>query len=202
MVHSTFKMNDFGIRAFYGWKKLLNEVGGDVVVLPKGWNRLGNLTLHVLCRGIFKQVFIIEHIEPEPAYELSSRWWCRAVPPLTRVAKRIAKKLRASNADCIIAVSHEVRDRLIQDWGYRSDKIVVVQNGVLWREFRRDEYRGEAFRARHRISSDEFVFGMITRLTTEKGIDIALRALRLVLQRWGVERCASSLRGTAGTWSN
>ena len=38
MVHSTFKMNDFGIRAFYGWKKLLNEVGGDVVERPKGWN--------------------------------------------------------------------------------------------------------------------------------------------------------------------
>src|SRR6516164_11193379 len=64
---------------------------------------------------------------------------------------------------------------------------MTVRNGVPWQEFTRNEQLGSAFRARHSVPGDAFVFGMIARLTYLKGIDVALHALHLLLEQ-GVGR--------------
>jgi len=73
-------------------------------------------------------------------------------------------------------VSELVGRRLTRDRAYPPDKVVVIPNGVTWQNYKRDEKRGTAFRHRHAIPHGAFVFGMMTRLSEEKGIDVALTA--------------------------
>jgi glycosyltransferase involved in cell wall biosynthesis len=48
---------------------------------------------------------------------------------------------------------------------------------VAWREYQHNTAHRELVRRRHGIAPDAFVFGMLTRLSQEKGIDIALEAV-------------------------
>jgi glycosyltransferase involved in cell wall biosynthesis len=161
-----------------GWADLLADVGHDTLVFPKGVYSLGSIGFLLLCRRSFRKVFVLEHSEPEPLGPRVHRlhlgfirgvglwwyWW------------RWLQRTRSSCADRVIAVSECVRDRLVREYAHSPTQVVVVRNGVRWAEFARDDSLGAAFRTRHGIP-DGFVFGMVTRLTSVKGVDVALRAL-------------------------
>lgn len=180
--HTDLIMNDYEGTSVRRWKALLAMTKSDVVIMPKGWNGHGNLMLHLLCRRVFKRLFIIEHLEADPA-PVASVSWNGAISALKRLKRKMTKHVRARTADAIVAVSSQVRNRLVQDWGYCPDRITVVRNGVPWREFARDQKKGKAFRSTHEIPAGAYVFGMVTRLSPEKGVDIALKAFRLVLDQ-------------------
>ena len=99
-------------------------------------------------------------------------WWHK---------KRWLSRAGSRYADKIVTVSDKVRERLVTDIGYRADKLVVVRNGVPWKEFVRDETRGRAVRREHGIPDDAFVFGMLSRLSHDKRIDTALHALKRLI---------------------
>jgi glycosyltransferase involved in cell wall biosynthesis len=178
LFHTDLDLNPGTWDETVRWTELLQRVKSEILIFPKGGNNLGSLNLALLCRTFFREIFWIEHGEAEAAPPF------RILDPasLGGVRKRLVKKLRALNADRIIAVSDKVAERLIEDWGYSRDKITVIRNGISCRTFVRDAQRGAAFRRRYSIPADLFVFGMMTRLSDEKGIDIALRALRNIIQ--------------------
>jgi glycosyltransferase involved in cell wall biosynthesis len=168
-----------------GWSHVLQRLSSRVLIFPKGNANFGQLRFLRLCRKTFRRVIFIEHIEPAQRPKGGRRHLAGIVPGfgLWWHKRRLLTRMGAGRADHIVAVSRKVRERLVEDYGYPTRKISVVHNGVDSRQFARSEARGREFRASHGISSDAFVFGMLTRLTEQKGIDIALHAFQRLLAR-------------------
>jgi glycosyltransferase involved in cell wall biosynthesis len=171
------------------WKSVLENVRGDVMIFPKGNNNYGTLGFLRVCRRRFGKVIFIEHLEPRARPTRRSRRWLGLIPGMALWWhwRRFSCHIGSLYADRVVAVSNLVRDRLVDDFGYARDKVTVVQNGVDWRAFARDATAGTAFRERLGIEPDAFVFGMLTRLAREKGIDVVLQALRMLIEG-GVRR--------------
>ena len=142
-----------------------HQVQSEVLIFPKGRNSLGNLTFVLNCRKFFREIYWIEHLEADAPQALQ----IGISSSLTYLRNRLVQKLRSYTADRIIAVSEKVGNRLIQDCGYSPNKVIVIQNGVPWQEYIRDEQRGTVFRRHHSILEDAFVFGMMTRLLRGEG---------------------------------
>jgi len=165
------------------WRQVLRGLKSETLIFPKGNNNYGQLGFLRECRRVFKKIVFIEHLEPRTRPSVRSKrrfipalglWWHK---------RRIVSALGSRYADTVIAVSDKVRQRLVDDIGYSKDKVVVVRNGVPWREFVRNQDRGTAVRSRYQIPSTAFVFGMLSRLSDEKGIDTALYAFAKLLER-------------------
>jgi glycosyltransferase involved in cell wall biosynthesis len=166
-----------------GWNTLLGQLHGDLLIFPKGHHYHGHLDFLRLCRRRFRRVVWIEHLEAPPAPQRPGPW-LGVVPRFARHwhQRRNRQRRAAKYADRIIAVSAQVKDRLVSDWGLPQDQIVVVRNGVRWQNFPRDRALADEFRAAHALPSGVVVFGMLTRLARVKGVDVALRGMRELLQ--------------------
>jgi glycosyltransferase involved in cell wall biosynthesis len=186
IVHTDLGGIHYGERSNRsGWRRILMDMSSEVLIFVKGNNNYGQLGFLRECRRAFKKVVFIEHLEPRERPTKTSRRWLGLFPGmgLWWHRRRLLSKVGSRYADKIVAVSEKVRQRLVTDIGYTPAKLMVILNGVPWRDFARDQERGAASRARWGISSDAFVFGMLTRLSREKGIDTALRALRLLVDQ-------------------
>jgi glycosyltransferase involved in cell wall biosynthesis len=163
------------------WKHLFSKLRSRVLIFPRGDSNYGQAGFLRSCRETFDWIVFVDHLEARPR-PVSSRRWLGVLPGLGLWwhKRRILSKRGSRHADKIVAVSQAVKQRLVNDLGYTGDKIVVVHNGVSWRKYRRDEVRGMDFRDKHAIPRDAFVFGMLGRLSEQKGIDLALRALALL----------------------
>jgi glycosyltransferase involved in cell wall biosynthesis len=78
-------------------------------------------------------------------------------------------------SDATIAVSQAVRKHLIA-WGVRSEKIVVVPNGVDFDSVAFDPVARSAARAELGLPTNAFVVGALGRLEAIKRFDVLLRA--------------------------
>lgn len=85
--------------------------------------------------------------------------------------KRVLKVLHQT--DALIAISTEIEKELC-DYGFTAEHIYSIPNGVDTQEFQ----RSRPFPERSKI-----IFLLIGRRTPQKGIDIAFKALRLLVQR-------------------
>lgn len=74
------------------------------------------------------------------------------------------------NADCMIAISEEVQQELIE-YGFKPSKIARIPNGVDTGAFKRDKGFPPL---------NEFHFVLIGRKTHQKGIDTALKAVKIL----------------------
>ena len=158
-----------------GWRRVLGDLRSKVLLFPKGNYCYGHVRFLRECRRAFQRMIFIEHLEAtaRPRGQ-TALWWHK---------RRFMSKLGSRYADTIVAVSEKVKDRLVSDIGYAASKVVVVRNGVPWQDFTYSAERGRTARVRYGIAPETFVFGMLTRLTPAKGIDTALRALRLLEDR-------------------
>jgi glycosyltransferase involved in cell wall biosynthesis len=75
--------------------------------------------------------------------------------------------------DAMVAISREVRDELLE-WGFSRDRVFYIPNGVDTSHFQRD---------RPLVNGDQVHFILVGRLTPQKGIDVALEAVRILLDR-------------------
>lgn len=167
------------------WKKFLRNVQSHVLLFPKGNSDYGHIKFLRVCRRKFKKIFFIEHLEAATLPTKTSRLWFGLIPGFGFwwYKQFFIRKARSFYADEIIAVSNQVKNRLVQDCGYAPSKVTVITNGVSWRNFVRSTECGMAFRSQHMIPFDAFVFGMLTRLDKEKGIDIALHAIQQIKEQ-------------------
>ena len=80
------------------------------------------------------------------------------------------------SADRIVAVSSGMRDDVIQIFNVNPDRVVVVHNGIDLERYRpRDDV---GVRARYGISGRFVLF--VGRISRQKGIDVLLKAVRLI----------------------
>ena len=84
-------------------------------------------------------------------------------------------------ADRVVAVAESARDVVMRE-GVRGDRVVVIPNAVDARDLQVDATR-EAARDALGLSRDAFVAAVVGRLSSEKGQDIALRALAIARRR-------------------
>ena len=164
------------------WRRQLAAIRSDTLIFPKGVFASGQLPFLQECRRKFRRVVFIEHLEAPAWRAPQSRRWLGIFPGLGlwRYRERRYRQACARCADYIVTVSDGVRRRLIEDWRQPAAKIVVVRNGVFWQQHRHDAARRAAFRARHGIGDEVFVFGMLVRLSVQKAVDVAIRALHLL----------------------
>ena len=165
-----------------GWRAVFATLESETLVFPKGNYNFGQIGFLRECRRAFKTIVFIEHLEPYERPQ-SSRKWMGVVPGvgLWWKKRKVLSRFGSRYADRIIAVSGRVRDRLVGDIGYPAGKLSVVRNGVPWQDFERTAARTAAFRAQYGIAPEVLVFGMLARLTRDKGIDIALHAVRRLI---------------------
>lgn len=172
------------------WREFFRGITSKKLLFPKINNSQGNIAFLSACRAHFSKVFFIEHLE-EIMPPLATRrilgfipaglglWWYR---------RRLFKVIQPRYADHTIAVSNAVKRGLISI-GAKAERISTVHNGVAWRMLARDPATSAAFRTQYGIGSDTFVFGMLARLNHEKGIDIALRAVKSLATRTTRDFC-------------
>lgn len=167
-----------------GWRRQFQELASRTLVFPKGNYNFGQFGFLRECRRAFESIVFIEHLEPHERPSTRQRhfgvvpglglWWHK---------RKYLSRAGSTTADVIVAVSNRVRDRLVADIGYPTAKLRVVRNGVAWRTLQRDVARGAGFRERFGVPGDAIVFGMLTRLSPEKAIDVAIRAAALLASR-------------------
>jgi glycosyltransferase involved in cell wall biosynthesis len=168
-----------------GWKELFGAISSSVLIFPKGDYRQGSPQFLRVCRKKFRRIYFIEHLDADPLPDVGIRKLFGVIPlglGLWRHKRRWPRILAARYAHRIVAVSNSVKNRLTHDWGIPRRKIEVVHNGVTWQNYRRDPAAGAAFRAKHGIPEAVFVFGMLTRLSYFKAVDVALRAIALLAE--------------------
>jgi len=166
-----------------GWREVFEQTGRNVLILVKANNNYGQLGFLRECRRAFRRIIFIEHSPFRAQPPRNRSWFSVRGLGLWWYKRWFLSWLGSRYADTIVAVSQKVRDRLVTDLRYEAKKVVVVRNGVPFRDFARNCDRGRESRQKHGIPSDAFVFGMMSRLSQEKGIDIALRALRLLVDQ-------------------
>jgi glycosyltransferase involved in cell wall biosynthesis len=164
-----------------GWRRVLGTMKSDRLLFIKGNNSYGQVAFLQECRRKFRKIIFVEHLEPRDRPRITFHgkpslglWWYK---------RMVLSRLGAHFADVIVAVSQKVKDRLETDFRYPAKKLVVIRNGVPYRDFARSIERSDTARARYAIPAGAFVFGMLARLSHEKGIDTAIRALRRVVDR-------------------
>jgi glycosyltransferase involved in cell wall biosynthesis len=164
------------------WERVLRRIDAKTLIFPKGNNSFGQIGFLRVCRRKFTRIVFIEHLEPFER-PVARRKWLGLLPGLGLWwrKRQFHSRWSASFADQIIAVSERVRDRLLTDFKYPPEKLSVVRNGVPWQEFVRRPEQGIAFRRANGIPQTAYVFGMLARLSHAKGIDIALHALRRLI---------------------
>ena len=197
IIHTELNVNDTRVVGALEWTILLRSLSRDILIFPKSWYLVGSLTLHCLFRILFGKVFIIEHLEAEA---FTSGDWQHPFEFFRRHTVimhwlRIKRRTTAYLVDNVIAVSEKVKDRLIKDWAYPTDRIIVIKNGVDCRELIRDEVSRRRFRVEHDIPSDALVYGMLARLCPEKGIDIAIQAMHQLVHKKNTKKICLVVAG-------
>jgi glycosyltransferase involved in cell wall biosynthesis len=185
IMHSSLSIRESGPRSFSAWRGLLVALPRGVVVLPKPWHPMGSLMLHWLLRRHSNLFIVIEHLEADP---LSFRFLRNPLNVLRRrtwilLFRLIDRNLSARITTKVVAVSQLVERRLLDDWRYPTNRVVTIRNGIHWQSFARKPETCAAQRAARGLNGDAFVFGMLARLSHDKGIDVAIDAMhRLVAQ--------------------
>jgi glycosyltransferase involved in cell wall biosynthesis len=186
LIYTDLSVNDRGMKAKKHWESLFNKkkLDSQTVIFPKGCNGMGSVDFLKACRNAFKKVCYIEHQEANPMPKKNSKryiwglvkglgiWWYK---------ERFVRKSRSFYADHIVAVSDVVGERLVSDCFCPLSKVSVVQNGVYWQDFKRNSNLSRDIIHKYGICEKGFIFGMVTRLDREKGVDIAIQAFHLLI---------------------
>lgn len=184
IIHTDLRINNGMITSAIRWLLILRRLRSKMVILSKGGPDVGSVGFLLACKWAFNTIIFIEHLDAHKLPNRTSRLWFGILPGLGFwwFRLKIRRELRWRFADRVIAVSKSVRQTMTEIAGYPPSKVRVIHNGVDIDKFTRRTDSGNRFRARHSIPPNAFVFGMMARLSNEKGIDIAFRAIQRVNQ--------------------
>ncbi len=94
--------------------------------------------------------------------------------------KRLSRKIFPCWGERVIAVSEPVREHLIKDLGVPGQKIAIVPNGIDVNDFLPiDDQERKKLRQKYQLMDDP-VIGIIARLSSVKGIDVLVAAMKKV----------------------
>ena len=83
-----------------------------------------------------------------------------------------------TGADCIVAVSADLRDDIMDRTPLRADKTKIIYNGIPSSAFQQP--RSSSLCKKYGWSDDEFIIGSLGNIRPAKGYDILLRAAALL----------------------
>lgn len=116
-----------------------------------------------------------------PVVIASRRWWDDVPRPALRVANRYASRF----ADCVIANSRTIADRLVSDERVSGDRIAIVSNFVDEAAFRSPTARvREAFLAGLGVPPESIVVGCVAGLRPVKDHATLLAAIATLRPGW------------------
>ena len=167
------------MRSFSPWR-------GAACLYSKGTLHAGCLALEVAARLSFGKLITIEHLEPMPLPLRTSRRYLGGVLPgigLWWYRMRLQGYSRSLIPNTIVAVSEAVRKSLINNYSFNQTKTIVVHNGVEVNRFYPDDGCRKVVRTRWGIDNNTLLFGAVGRLSSIKGFDLAVEALRLFAER-------------------
>ena len=158
------------------WIKFLKQINSKTLVFQHLCIQHGSLQFFQTCRKAFDNVFLIEHTFPEPDKEVphSFQWFIKRKLNQKQEGKKVSKC-----ADKIIAVSNDVRTKLINHLAYPVKNTHTVSNGINWREFQAPNTAKSLLKKKYNIPESAKVFGVLARLSYEKGVDMGIEAFNL-----------------------
>ena len=179
-----------------------------VVIRGKGWVyeelcRRGIEPLFMEAKGSFNWQFLSglvklirrEGVDLIQSHLLGSNVYCSLAGLLTRTpvvatfhgVVDFGKKERMrgakyaainAGADCIVAVSDDLRKEIIESTSLKPEKIKLIYNGIKTEDYQHPRSRG--LRDQYGWSDDEVVIGCLGNIRPAKGYDILLRAAALL----------------------
>ncbi|MCA9408989.1 MAG: glycosyltransferase family 4 protein [Candidatus Omnitrophica bacterium] len=164
------------------WAHFLRSLKSDTLIFQHLCHDHGRLIFFKACRKHFKKVYFIEHTFPPPMEPKTSKlyfngmirgiglWWHM---------KRFQKKQVPKCANKIIAVSNDVRNKLIKFIFYPPDRTITVRNGVDWKRLSSIETTTDKLKRQYKLSPQAKAFGVLGRLSYEKGVDMAIEAFHI-----------------------
>jgi glycosyltransferase involved in cell wall biosynthesis len=170
-----------------GWERLLRSHPAERVLVVKTWYLELDFSLVKLIRKWAPVVFHFEHSLPPPIGARTSRlhfgflpgfglWWHK---------ERWRRWLMGRMVNRVFVDSETARQQLIEHALLARDRVLACTNGVDVKRWVPDPCKARAFRDRHRIPHNHYLFGYAGRVAPLKGIDLALRAFDQLRRRVG-----------------
>ncbi len=162
------------------WLNLFAGLHSRVLVFPALDVAFGrSLAFMKAVRKSFDRIIYIEHTLPPPMPARTRKRYLGGLVPGYSVwwhRERLRRKLRMRCPSRIVAVSDAVRQHFIDLWDCPPSKIVTIRNGVDCERFAATAEHRIAARESHGLPTGALVFGVVARLSEEKGVDLAVRA--------------------------
>jgi glycosyltransferase involved in cell wall biosynthesis len=160
-------------KSLLDWLRLFHKAKPDVVVFIFGWMWAFPWIASIAARlaGIPRR-FSIQHLITPMG---TNRGWVHRM--LRSLVGPMNLKLSASCYHTTIAVSDDMRNSLIRDFGFPAAKVKTIHNGVSLSEYSSSEMTRAELRNKLGVRSDEFVLVCIARLAAQKGIEILLQGI-------------------------
>jgi len=172
---------DLNQLSFGECRTILRKWPSATCVFTKGWFPQGSVSFDLAARLTCRRYVTIEHLRAEPIPKSGrSRHFAGLIPGLGiwRYKKLISARLRAVGPYRVVCVSESVRSGLIEFCHFPERKLVTILNGVDTDEFVFNSGHRESIRRRLKISNGTLVFGFVGRISPMKNIEMAIRALR------------------------
>jgi glycosyltransferase involved in cell wall biosynthesis len=178
-------------RSLWDWLRIIRKEKPDTIVFL--YNSIEafpwQAPLAAALAGVRKRISI-QHLIPPPlplsAQAKSPRDLLRRL--IGRQARNVLKlktsaRISSYLSSTTVCVSNAVRNALVNVYGFRPGKTIVVLNGVSTSNYSASKTNGAVVRTRLDIDPEEFVLVCAARLVEEKGIDVLIRAVSRVVRQ-------------------
>jgi glycosyltransferase involved in cell wall biosynthesis len=173
----------YGAKAWLTLARALHRLDLDACIFEKGALHAGGLAFDAVARLTCRRLIAIQQLAP-PALPARSTRRVFGIPSPNLWRRRMIwrGKLRSLFPNVTVCVSDAVAERLRQDYRFPARRLVTIRNGVDVDRFQEDAEARLRLRAEWQIPRDALLFGAVSRLVPEKGIDLCLEAFQTVRQ--------------------
>jgi glycosyltransferase involved in cell wall biosynthesis len=187
VVQTGLPLRDLSKDDLRAWSRLLRAYPARRVLVVKTWYLDLDFRLVKLIRRAAPRVFHFEHSLPPPIGNRTRRlhfgflpglglWWYRERWRRWRMGRMV---------DRVFVDSETARQLLLEHALLTADRVVACTNGVNVNHWAPGEGKARAFRDRHGIPHDHYLFGVAGRVAPLKGIDLAVRGFDQLRRRVG-----------------